>query len=302
MIASNKQNTLVRGRSLVELMIVIAISLLLMFALLSIYNGSKQTFRVVDEKSRLDEDGRLALNLIAFHLRMAGYGSLISADPKKKTIYTNFLSPANAFVEGLEGCSGGFANASVVAYVCNNSAGADAVIVRYVVDTLNANNTAANLPADCLGQGVIISPSVVENRFFIATNPSTSLPELYCIGNGGSASTASNFSATRQPIAENVTDMKITYGYDSNGDQSVDGFFPASAISTLSMPTLGTQWSNVVSVKVCLIVRSANDGIATTPQQYRNCSDAVVTATDRRLYSVFSTVITLRSRATGSTL
>jgi type IV pilus assembly protein PilW len=302
MITFIKRNTLASGRTLVELMIVLTISMLLMFALLSIYSASKQTFRVVDDKSRLDEDGRLALNLIVFHLRMAGYGSLVSADPKKQTSYTNFLSPSNGFVEGVEGCSGGFSNPSVVAYVCNNSVGADAVIVRYVVDNLNANNTAANLPADCLGQGVIISPSVVENRFFIAINPSTSLPELYCIGNGGSASTAINFAATRQPIAENVTDMKITYGYDSNGDQSVDGFFPASAISALAMPVIGTQWSNVVSVKVCLIVRSANDGIATTPQQYRNCSDGLVTATDRRLYAAFSTVIALRSRAMGSTL
>lgn len=301
------------GKTIVELMIALTVGLIIMLALISLYVSNRQGYRGSDDKARLDEDGRLALNLLAFHVRMAGYGSLMNADPK--VTKTTFVTPGAAAAEGIQGCSGGFNNASAVSYACKNgTATPDSIIVRYYVDSSNANNVLASasasaaaptsLPTDCLGQGVIVAPAVVENRFFIKTNPSTNLPELYCAGNGGTAATDANFFASPQPIAENVTDMKITYGYDANGDQSVDAFYTAQQIDDphLADPDGSTKWSRVVSTKICLVIRSANDGAATSAQKYRDCGGNLVTAADRRLYATFSTVVALRSRASGSSL
>lgn len=295
------------GRSLVELMIALTISMVILIALVTLFVANKQTYRLTDDKARLDEEGRLALNLISFHLRMAGYGALVSAKPidVMKAPFTNFLSPSQLQnysgapkLEAIQGCSGGFVDASSVIHVCNNGDRADAIIIRYVVDSNNANVNAANLPTDCLGQKVVVTPSVVENRFFIATNPSTQRSELYCVGNGGTVSNVTSFTSSPQPIVENVSDMRISYGLDFDGDQSVDAFYSAEAISALPEP----NWSRVVSAQICLVMMSANNGLTTHRQQYRNCNGAITNASDLRLYSTFSTVVALRSRASGSTL
>lgn len=307
MISANMQFDQSHGRSLVEIMIALTISMVILIALVTLFAANKQIYRVTDDKARLDEEGRLAINLIAFHLRMAGYGSLITAKPvdAMKTPYTNFMSPSqlenysgSPKLEAVQGCSGGFVDASAVAHICKNTDSADGIIIRYVVDTNNANLTATNLPTDCLGQKVIVNPSVVENRFFVSTNTSSSLPELYCVGNGGSAVNVASFSSSPQPIVENVSDMRISYGFDSDGDQSADGFHSAESVSALPQP----NWSRVVSAQICLVMRSANNGLTTNKQQYRNCSGALVTASDRRLYATFSSVIAVRSRTSGSSL
>jgi type IV pilus assembly protein PilW len=307
MIDANKRLEQSQGRSLVELMIALTISTVILMALVSLFSANKQIYRVIDDKARLDEEGRLAISLIAFHLRMAGYGALIATKPvdAAKAPFTNFMSPSqlenyigSQKLEAVQGCSGGFENASAVAHTCNNTDSADGIIIRYVVDTNNANLNAANIPTDCLGQKVIVNPSVVENRFFVATNTSTLRPELYCIGNGGSATHITNFTSSPQPIVENVSDMRISYGFDSDGDQSADGFYSAESISALPQP----NWSRVISAQICLVMRSANNGLTTSEQQYRNCNGALITAVDRRLYSTFSSVIAVRSRASGNSL
>jgi type IV pilus assembly protein PilW len=307
MVKENQKLKRFYGRSLVELMIALTISMLILIALVTLVVANKQTYRLTNDKARLDEEGRLAINLIAFHLRMAGYGALITAKPVDvlKTPFTNFMSPsqvlnysANPALEAIEGCSGGFVDASSVIYACNNGDDPDGIIIRYVVDANNANLNSSNLPTDCLGQKVIVKPPVVENRFFVATNATTLRSELYCVGNGGSAVNVKKFTASPQPIVENVSDMRISYGVDSDGDQSADAFYSAETISALPAP----NWSRVVSAQICLVMKSANNGLTTTQQQYRDCQGTLKTAADRRLYATFSSVITLRSRASGSSL
>jgi type IV pilus assembly protein PilW len=302
-----RQFSKISGRSLVELMIVLAISMVILIALMSLLATNKQSFRVTDDKARLDEEGRLAINLIAFHLRMAGYGALISAKPidAAKQATTNFLSPLQLEdylsapkMEGVQGCSGGFVDASAVVHNCKNTDAADGIIVRYVVDANNANLNSANLPSDCLGQKVIGNPMVVENRFFVAVNATSMRSELYCAGSGGTVVGDARFAASPQPIVENVSDMRILFGYDSDGDQSVDGFYTAESISALPEPS----WSRVISAEICLVMQSANNGLATTNQQYRNCSGTLVLASDKRIYSTFSSVVAVRSRTSGSSL
>jgi hypothetical protein len=56
----------------------------------------------------------------------------------------------------------------------------------------------------------------------------------------------------------------------------------------------------VISAEICLIMRSANNGVATQRMTYRDCSGNNVTATDLRLYQRFTTMGTFRSNAAGS--
>ena len=70
-----KQNLLVgsKGLSLVELMVAITIGLFLIGGVIQIYVGSKATYRSQDALSRLQENQRYVLSLLAADIRPAGY-------------------------------------------------------------------------------------------------------------------------------------------------------------------------------------------------------------------------------------
>lgn len=295
------------GRSLVELMIAMAIGLVILIAVSSLFLANKQTFKANDDKSRLDEEGRLALNFLSLHVRMAGYGSLTSPKATKTvdnaagtnqvvpSVCSNFASDCT-LGNSIRGCSGKFTDpaavlpASTVALNCTADTTSDSFLVRYVVDADNTNVSAGGGITDCLGANIIPDATtgafIVENRFFVSPK-ANGTPELHCKGNGAVAS---------QPIAENVESMSITYGLSAGvGTQAVTRFATAAELEVTP-----ANWDQVISARICLLVRSANDNITSAPQSYPDCTNKVVTATDRRLRSVFSTTVTIRARATGA--
>lgn len=309
------------GRSLVEVMISLTIGLMIVLALTSLFAVNRQTYRATDDKSRLDDEGRLALNLMAHHVRMAGFGNLLSTNEsgvKEKspdnltsinetysTLYSDFADGAGKSDNAIQGCAGGFIDPSstVSPIPCASGAGADAFRVSYVVDANSANTTAGSIPTDCLGAALVITTTpaegkkpagadkyVVDNRFFVKMN--NGVPELYCQGNGNTPPGAPNLVNPAQPVAENVEQMRVTYGVSSTEGQTIDRYIPANSV---------TDWASVISIKICLIMRSTNDKVASEKQTYRDCNDTLTTATDYRLRGVFSTTISIRSRSTGAT-
>lgn len=305
-----------QGRTLVELMISMTIGLIIMLAVSTLYVTNTQTYRVTDDKALLEEDARLALATMAFNVRMAGYGELTDASPLRNAGggVTNFTNAGQA----IQGCTGGFTSPIAIPMTCTGTAtNPDSFLIRYVVDSVNSNQSGG-LPTDCLGQTV--AGGIVENRFYVQVNPVTNRRELFCAGNGGTVAGAAAFANVGQPIADNVVDMKITYGYDQDDNQSVDGFYTAASLSagtTVPMPAykdpdptllptetqqlMTDRFYKVLSAKICIVMRSANDNLTPAPQKYRDCSGGLVTATDRRLYSAFSNVVSVRGRTNGRT-
>ena len=68
-----KANHQQRGVSLVELMVSITIGLILIAGVMSIFFSSKVTYMANEKTARLQENGRVALDLITHDLRSAGY-------------------------------------------------------------------------------------------------------------------------------------------------------------------------------------------------------------------------------------
>lgn len=62
------------GFSLVELMVALAVGLALVLVVGYAYLGSKQTFRVQDALSRMQENARFVFETMGFDIRMAGFG------------------------------------------------------------------------------------------------------------------------------------------------------------------------------------------------------------------------------------
>lgn len=84
------------GISLVEVLVAVAISGILLAGVVQIFLSTRQAYTTMDAASRLQEDGRFALNFIAGDLRETGYygcnGRQLGAD--------NLLTDAGATVNG----------------------------------------------------------------------------------------------------------------------------------------------------------------------------------------------------------
>ena len=104
--------------------------------------------------------------------------------------------------------------------------------------------------------------------------------------------------AAPQALVEGVEDMQILYGEDTDlrvpnapltvANLTADRYVPAG--------TAGLVMNNVVSIRIGLVLRTAENNLAITPQVYTNLQGVTTTAADRRLRRVFSSTIQLRNR------
>jgi type IV pilus assembly protein PilW len=140
------------GLSLIEIMIALLIGAFLLGGVLQIFIGSKQTYRMQENLSRLQENGRLALDFLANDIRMAGYQGC----PSLRNVTPNVIAgvpviPAlteNTFVSGAENIAANWnANACGAGNVC--IANTDAISLIYS-DSCggNLNIAMADVSAD----------------------------------------------------------------------------------------------------------------------------------------------------------
>ena len=83
------------GLSLVEIMIALLIGLFLLGGVLQIFINSQQTYRMQENLSRLQENGRFAIDFLAHDSRMAGYWGCLSGTNTDITGVDNNAGVAN---------------------------------------------------------------------------------------------------------------------------------------------------------------------------------------------------------------
>ena len=115
--------------------------------------------------------------------------------------------------------------------------------------------------------------------------------------------TVSNYD--NQALVDDVVDLQMTYGIDTDDDKTANRYLNASQIS-------GDQWHDVISVKVCLVLRSERDNLkdpglsikrkfadkCPVASQFLDSSDSTLFIQDGYLYREFTTTVTLRNSAT----
>lgn len=78
-LTSSINNRKTRGVTLVELLVAITISSIVAIGIGSVYTGSKRSFKLQEEFSRMQENGRFAMNYIARFVRGAGFSGCSAA-------------------------------------------------------------------------------------------------------------------------------------------------------------------------------------------------------------------------------
>lgn len=264
-----------KGLSLIELMISMTLGLLIILAVTYVFAGSRANYRHQEALSAVQESGRIALESLTRDIRMAGYpgcGSLT---------FLQHLSPGVSGFSNDTALAGTPAAAAAVPdaiSVRRGSANLTSLVSMPDANTLLVADFAALggaasgplLITDCAYTEVLQISSVATNTI----TATSSLARQYGAGSfvmrleTVAYSVAGNeLIRNGQAVAGSVTNMKIFYGVDNNGDRSADVYVsdPGSLVPV--------GWPSVVSVRVNL------------------------TITERDITMPFSATIALRNRA-----
>ncbi|MCK7576250.1 MAG: PilW family protein [Chromatiales bacterium] len=127
------------------------------------------------------------------------------------------------------------------------------------------------------GSLMVLDAGAVTNQtiYYVALN-----------GNGRNALYRSTDEANGVELLDGIQDMQITYGEDADNDQQVDAYRTADAV---------TDWADVLSVRVSLLVESQDTNVMDLPQTL-TFNGATVDTSDRRLRQVFTTTVAVRNR------
>ena len=234
------------GLSLIELMIALSLGTLLVAGAIRIFMSNTQAFRLQDNVSTAQENGRLALEILLHDLRRAGYGGLTTSDPIVGIIGKDNSASAGKFPGLLKNHDG---------------SGSDEITIIYKADT------------DCEGNNVDANDNV-HNRYHIAMD--NGLPALFCSGTK---------TGTGASLVRGVESFQILYGvtdFPGNGyarpiryipanpDAVTDlDFNQAAIIKALDSSGAVANVPVIATVRVALVVRSehgvnglpAGDGI-----------------------------------------
>jgi type IV pilus assembly protein PilW len=264
-----------RGMSLVELMVAMTIGLILTVVIANLFLGTKQTYRTQDDLSRIQENLRIAFQVIGRIVRQAGYRA-----EWNRTIDQVFLG--NSPIDGTNATG---ANASDILIVRFQGSGTGASGAGCL--PTNSCGGADGRVLDCLGNrvdrqmgpGTGAGISFVENRLSVRTGGANGGTALFCSINGG---------ATWTEIVPDIDNMQVLYG-EKTGPTAVDRYLAAG--------TVGLTMSQVLNLRVALLHRSANLTAGETDTRTYNLVGTVVGPfNDQRIRLAATSNFVLRNR------
>ncbi len=247
-----------RAFTLVEMLIAMLIGVFLMTGIIQIFSSAKQAYRLQENLSRLQENGRLAMDMIATDIRMTGYTDsscvpvTLPAPQAFDLANATVISPlTNATVW----CS--TSNQKCADTNTNTSTGNTTSNIR--LDVLRSYQWTSTGAAPCppapaapAGASATVNGVTPTNgkevSYFLRAEDSSNfysvVPALW------------QYDSARgdaQERVENIEDMKVFYGVDTDAD-TVPNFYADPA-------NVGANWSNIVSVRVTLLAVSNDNNL-----------------------------------------
>lgn len=252
-----------QGLSLIELMISITLGLVLLGAAIQVMITNGRTFRINDDVSRVQENGRIALDILTKDLRLAGYRQPFNGDG---TIPDFF----NWQCAGIENCAddGSGRNAS------------DRIAVQFDPPPDDGTET------DCLGQAVNAT-SVIINVYTVEDRDGDNVNSLYCRGYDVTNDNWIN-NTPAQPLIDGIDSMQVLYGVAGTpgSETSVTRYVPFNVLTPADYP-------NIRSVKVGLLVSNGQlNGTADVLNRVYTIFDSVqLPFLDGHLRRIYSTTV-----------
>lgn len=334
-----------RGFSLVEILVGITVGLMLTAGVIQIFANNKQGYRIQTALSRLQENGRFAINFISRDVRNSGFFGCGG----NATRLTNTLNNASQYAWDFSAAAQGFEATSDTAWspvLSTSITNAVPLGDRDIITLRHATGNPARVVqqpggkppvaatvhvtlTDNLDTGdIVMVADCTDATIFQITNSNQNATDPHILnlvhqtgtGTPGNATTAlgkdytDSGSVTRittstyfiradsegrpalyrleetnnvDELIKGVEDMQILYGEDTDGNRKVNLYATANQV---------TDWSNVISVRITLLLQSLEDNLAPSPQSY-TFNGVATTPGDRRLRRVFTAIINFRNRS-----
>jgi type IV pilus assembly protein PilW len=222
-----------KGLTLIELMIALVLGLLLVAGTIQVFVGNKQTARVTEAHSRIQENARFALEILTRDIRAAGYSGCRTVD--KINIQTVANAPVPASMSGATTITGSNDQAGTLVPTPSFSASLGAVVTGTDLITVqrgtgcganlvgNIGSSNANIqvyaPNTCSisANDVLMIADCEDAHIFRATNVSSSSGQE-TVAHASNLNQANHFctsySSLPQTGACDTGETKL-YGYDS---------------------------------------------------------------------------------------
>ena len=318
-------NTKQQGFSIVELMIAMVIGLLLLAGVMQIFISNKQTHQLQSAMARVQENGRIAMQIITQDIRMADFwGCNTDATNITSDIIegATTIDPLEGGIQGTDGAAGtgGAPDAPDTIVLQGAFGGAIQLVAPYMNTKASTLHASAGATSLSIGDILLLSDCSAGDIFQITNLQTQSAKQSNVVHNANKSGSSKNVTGdltntyegdagiyavrkitytvtdnaltitetdgSPQVLVEGVENMQVEYGIDTTGPDAdgnliLNQYQPAATINVTP-----ANWSNVVSVRITLIMRS-EDNIAT---------DTDTTYSDNRLRRTFTSTVTIRNR------
>ena len=317
-----------RGLTLVEVMIAMVIGLVLVGGVLQVFASSRQTYRVHDAVSRMQENGRMALEIIARDIRMADFWGC-AADVTN--VVNNLDTGGVGYIDFLSGGIGGTEGAGNAPDTLSLLGGSDSGISLEPPygpqASANIKVAAGNglqqdqiiMVSDCSSADIFqISNANPDGSGSIVHNTGNASPGNFNVTNPGCPGANAHclskvYGADASIFATQTVNYAIATGSEGhpalfrNGVEFLDGIenfqvlygedTDGTNIANYYVPANQvTDMNNVISIRFAVVARSYDDELNDGAAQSYSVLGTNVTATDERLRQVYSSTVTVRNR------
>lgn len=279
----NQNAKLVRGFSLLELMLTLALSSVVITLLVQMYLTTQNFNRTENDLAHFQEDLRMVSYVLTRNIQMAGYAGCIGIKDLQLKNHTPFDFNAQNIIRG-------FDSQNAPSYLKGKIlAGTDVMVVQRAGDNVTSlisqvgsdavnllvkNNPATQenkvlLITDCVHGDLFIAKNEIGDRIYLAqgkiehayqnqalmTEVSRFSELAYFVGPTGDYDTKGNpvyslyfllnESGDKQELITGVSGMKIQYGIDAAGDGKVTAYYTTDQMQE-------NQWEKVVVVVIVL--------------------------------------------------
>ncbi len=263
------------GFSLVELMVAMLVGLFLIGAVIEVFISNKKSYQTSDDTSVLNDNARYSMAQLSNQLRLAGhqFEPILGRDNSLVSQTVAFSNPTASIQ---------FDSGTYLFGSATDSGNYDTLYMRFQGSSIQPLNVCGLSASTDTANTVRFSVKTVAYEL----GPNTGV--LSCnVSNTG-----------EQDFSDHVEVFRVLYGIDSNSDDVADKYVSANKVlpANSSRPVKGTEWEQVVSLKIGLLLRSNNrikgNSVATSYQVL----DKSVSYSDPFARKVVTSTITLRNR------
>jgi type IV pilus assembly protein PilW len=305
------------GVSLIELLIAMTLGLFLTFALVEILINGKQSFGSANHLSRIQENGRIATNLMVTDLKRAGYlggnsnvqdifgssGQFTPTAISCNATNTNWGRMISQPLAGLDDDNAGYACIPDADYLRG-----DILTVRHAMPWIEGGALTANrlYLRSSLFQGKVFVGSAKDQAANKIDDPQGQLnvrelqAHSFFIGNSGRScggnAIPSLFRVSLdtdglpdvEELLPGVSNLQVQYGVSSVDGAGVENGRYLNADEVV-------DWDNVVTVRIWLLVRAECSETGYLDSATYTMGDQVVTPADNFRRQLYSSVVMIRN-------